>query len=54
MLAKEGETCEGFNESTMMPFPSCEQGLECVDSGLDSIGGSAGKICKKANEGELA
>ena len=27
--AKEGETCDGFNESTGKPFPHCEAGLTC-------------------------
>ena len=24
-----GETCEGFNEATGLPFPSCASGLKC-------------------------
>ena len=53
-LAQEGDICEGFDESTGMPFPSCAPGLECQDSGLVSIGGSAGNRCVKplAQEGE--
>merc|ERR1712113_1207013 len=52
--AGEGETCGGFNESTGAPYPSCAAGLECVDSGLFSIGGGASNVCKaqKAGEGE--
>ena len=28
-----GENCEGFNESTGLPFPSCDGGLECMEDG---------------------
>ena len=31
--AQEGETCEGFDESTGGPFPSCADGLVCEDAG---------------------
>ena len=51
-----GEICGGFNEFTGEPFPDCEDGLVCESSGLFSIGGSAGNICKdkgaKAGLGE--
>ena len=47
VLAEEGDICEGFNESTGRPYPSCAPGLLCEDSGLASIGGSAGKRCVK-------
>jgi hypothetical protein len=26
-----GETCEGFNEATGLPYPSCASGLKCGD-----------------------
>ena len=42
--SKEGQTCEGFNESTGFPFPECAQGLECKDSGEVTIPGM-GKTC---------
>ena len=29
-LAKLNETCGGFNESTGMAYPDCEQGLKCL------------------------
>jgi hypothetical protein len=44
-LAMEGETCEGFNENTAMPFPSCAADLKCIDSGLPSDGGSGSNVC---------
>jgi hypothetical protein len=44
VFAGLGEVCEGFNEFTGEPFPECEPGLECVDSGLITIPG-AGNIC---------
>ena len=43
-LAGVGETCEGFDESTGEPFPSCEAGLVCEDAGMVSIPG-AGNVC---------
>ena len=42
--AQQGEVCEGFNERTGQPFPSCAKGLLCVDSGGISIPG-AGNAC---------
>ena len=42
--AKAGEVCEGFNESTGQPFPSCDEGLDCKSSGEITIPG-AGKTC---------
>ena len=39
-FALEGETCEGFDESTGRPFPMCDLGLECVDSGRVTIEGA--------------
>ena len=44
-LAGINEVCEGFNESTGQPYPGCEEGLVCVDSGIPSIPG-AGNVCK--------
>jgi len=43
-LSGLGETCEGFNEFTGLPFPRCEDGLVCSSSGLVSIPG-AGNVC---------
>ena len=45
ILAGINEVCEGFNESTGQPYPGCEEGLVCVDSGTPSIPG-AGNVCK--------
>ena len=56
-VAKLGDTCEGFNESTGRPYPSCAFGLACVDSGKMTITG-AHKHCTMnrpmplASEGE--
>ena len=44
-LAQEGETCEGFNEITGEPFPSCAEGLVCEDSGNFGIPGAL-NVCK--------
>merc|ERR1719362_836552 len=51
MPVGEGETCEGFNEFMGMPFPECEEGLMCVDSGLITIPG-AGNICVPIVDGD--
>ena len=39
-----GETCEGFDEATSMPFPACGEGLFCEFSGVVTAPG-AGKVC---------
>lgn len=44
VLAQLGEICEGLNEFTGMPFPSCAPGLVCQPSGGMSIPG-AGNTC---------
>jgi len=44
-LAGLGETCGGYDETTNRPFPSCEDGLVCLSSGLMTIPG-AGKTCQ--------
>jgi hypothetical protein len=28
-----------------MPYPICDKGLKCVDSGNASVGGGAGNVC---------
>ena len=38
--AQAGETCEGFNEKTGEPFPSCDRGLECKQTCEFSIPGA--------------
>ena len=43
-LAGLGEICEGFDESTGGPFPACQEGLVCQESGMVSIPG-AGNYC---------
>ena len=43
-LAQEGETCEGFDETTGMPFPDCAEGFICQNAGQVTIPG-AGNIC---------
>jgi ribosomal protein L24E len=43
-LGQEGDTCEGHDETSNKPFPSCDSGFKCEDSGLVTIPG-AGKIC---------
>jgi len=46
-LAGEGQTCEGFNESTGRAYPSCAKGLSCVyKRGVFSDPG-AEKECRK-------
>ena len=42
--AKEGETCEGFDESTGKAFPNCANGLVCKSTAEISIPG-AGNTC---------
>ena len=42
-----GETCGGFNESTMKPYPDCEKGLKCLRTGLKSAGGGASNTCQE-------
>ena len=37
VYAQEGEICEGFDETTGRPFPSCDHGLECKED-LNFIG----------------
>ena len=44
-VAGIGERCEGFNEFIGAPFPPCAEGLECVPSGVVSIGGNAENRC---------
>lgn len=39
-LAQAGETCEGFNESTGQPFPSCDAGLVCEATCTTSVPGA--------------
>jgi len=56
-LAQEGETCEGWNESTAEPFPSCDEGLVCEDlTGVFTDPGME-KVCKRpgalAQEGDI-
>jgi len=48
-FAKEGEKCEGFNESTGQQFPKCEEGLTCKSTAQISIPG-AGKTCMKSKD----
>ena len=45
-LAQEGENCEGFDETTNRPFPSCDQGLVCEYTGGFTIPGQ-NKICNR-------
>ena len=52
-LAQEGENCEGFDETTNRPFPSCDQGLVCEYTGGFTIPGQ-NKICKRPGSSELA
>ena len=49
-LAKEGQTCGGFNESTGGPFPDCAAGLECKSTCEVSIPGA----CNSCVRGEDA
>ena len=44
VLAEQGEVCEGLDERTGNPFPSCRGGLVCIDSGAITIPG-AGNVC---------
>ena len=50
--AKDGETCEGFNEMTGGPFPSCGAGLECVSSGMITIPGAGNHCVPKKSDGK--
>ena len=45
--AKEGETCDGFNERTGKPFPKCESGLTCERTSDVCIPGSCNTCVKK-------
>ena len=47
--AEEGETCEGFDETTGEPFPYCAADLECKRGNEMSIPG-ADKKCVKMEE----
>ena len=47
--AGQGEVCEGLNESRGQPFPSCKDGLQCIDSGAITIPG-AGNVCATQRE----
>ena len=46
LLAGLGEVCEGFDESTGGPFPFCEPGLVCLDSGEISIPGANNRCAR--------
>lgn len=50
--AAEGEACEGFDESTGKPFPSCNKGLACQAATLlgMSIPGSGKKCVETVTE----
>merc|ERR1711879_213602 len=47
-----GETCEGFNEATGSPFPSCETGLVCMPTSQAFIPG-AQNTCVMADFNEI-
>jgi len=47
--AEEGEPCEGFDEETEEPFPSCANGLVCKPNAEISIPG-AGNTCVNAEK----
>ena len=49
--AGEGENCEGFDETKNKPFPDCESGLVCVETGDFTIPG-AGKRCMIPDSGD--
>jgi len=53
-LSQEGDVCEGFNEMTGGPFPSCAEGLVCRPTNQMTIPG-AGNVCVKpaALEGDV-
>jgi hypothetical protein len=44
IFAKLGDHCKGFNEATELPFPNCDVGLICENSGMVGIPGT-GKVC---------
>jgi len=39
-----GEPCEGWDETSQMPFPNCAPGLTCMESGQVTIPGEE-KVC---------
>ena len=45
--AKEGENCDGFDESTGKPFPHCEAGLTCKRTSDMCIPGACNTCVKK-------
>ena len=47
-LSQLGETCDGFDERTGAPFPSCAEGLVCMSTGMISIPG-AGYKCQSGS-----
>ena len=51
--AKEGETCDGFNESTGKPFPYCESGLTCELTQEFCIPGACNTCVKKEESDSL-
>ena len=38
--AQEGENCGGYDESTGLPFPDCDEDLVCVQTAEMAISGA--------------
>ena len=49
--AQEGETCEGFNESTGEPYPECAKDLQCMQTTEMTLPGMGNKCVAKSKEG---
>jgi hypothetical protein len=52
VAAKEGQTCNGWDESSHKPFPACASGLSCVMGYEASIPGAESTCMKVAEEGQ--